>query len=101
MRTLLISLYASLAVNAVVAVLTLVFLHVWDRPLLVLVVSAFYGFAAKRLRNGERGMYKRVRVVSALGRAVAGWLLATVAATPVPRRCRSCRSPPWRSSWSR
>jgi hypothetical protein len=75
MRTLLSSLYASLGINALFAVLTLVFLHSWDRPLLVLIVSAFYLFAAKRLRNGERGLYKRVRIVSALGLVGVGWLL--------------------------
>jgi hypothetical protein len=96
MRTLLSSLYASLGINALFAVLTLVFLHSWDRPLLVLIVSAFYLFAAKRLRNGERGLYKRVRMVS----SVSAGCCSRARTRSGCGRSRCCSSSRWPSSWS-
>ncbi|MGC4747382.1 hypothetical protein ACLQ28_17260 [Micromonospora sp. DT201] len=46
----------------------------WTRPIPIFLVAVLYIWVARQLLAGARGAYRRVRIVSALGFVVVGWL---------------------------
>lgn len=111
-------LVASLTVSVAFAVLTLVFRSevlayqqardpgadpgsltatLWTRSLLIFGVAGLYVWVARQLLAGAPRAYRRVRLVSALGFAAVGWLVASAA---YPAGCVPCR-PSSSARWPR
>jgi hypothetical protein len=103
----LILLFANLALSLVFAGLTLLFRHgildyqlarhpgpdpaktrerlaltLWTRPLPILLVAGVYLWVSRRLRQGVRAAYLRVRVVSLVGLVAVGYLIVSGAYPP-------------------
>jgi hypothetical protein len=99
----LVLLFANLALSLVFAGLTLLFRHgildyqlarhpgktrdelaltLWTRPLPILLVAVVYLWVGRRLRQGVRAAYLRVRVVSLAGLVAVGYLIVSGAYPP-------------------
>ncbi|MEV7628285.1 hypothetical protein [Actinoplanes sp. NPDC089786] len=97
-RTVVVLLVASLSVNVVFALLTVVFhgqvlayqqarrpqmdphalsATLWTRPIPVLVVAVLYVWVTRQLVAGVARAYRRVRIVSVVGFAAVAWLLVS------------------------
>jgi hypothetical protein len=106
-RLVLILLFANLAVSIVFAGLTLLFRHgildyqlarhpgpdpaktrdrlaltLWTRPVPILLIAVVYLWVARRLRQGVRAAYLRVRVVSLVGLLAVAYLIVSGAYPP-------------------
>jgi hypothetical protein len=102
-RLVLVLLFANLALSIVFAALTLLFRHgildyqlardptttrdklaltLWTRPIPILLVSVVYLWVGRRLRQGVRAAYLRVRVVSAVGLVAVAYLIVSGAYPP-------------------
>ncbi|MGI5224679.1 hypothetical protein [Actinoallomurus sp. CA-142502] len=106
-RLVLILLFANLALSIVFAGLTLLFRHgildyqlarhpgpdpaktrdklaltLWTRPIPILLVAVVYLWVGRRLRQGVRAAYLRVRVVSLVGLVAVAYLILTGAYPP-------------------
>ncbi|MFB9832802.1 hypothetical protein, partial [Actinoallomurus acaciae] len=106
-RLVLILLFANLGLSIVFAGLTLLFRHgildyqlarhpgpdpaktrdelaltLWTRPVPILLVAVVYLWVGRRLRQGVRAAYRRVRVVSLVGLAAVAYLIVSGAYPP-------------------
>jgi hypothetical protein len=97
LRLVVILLFSSVGVSLVFGALTLIFRNdvlayqlahqpgadrgglertLWTRPVPIVVVAGLYVGVARQLLRGNHRAYRRVRIVSVLGLAGVGWLLA-------------------------